>query len=359
MRQIAKIVLINVAMLLILIFLIEGFSSFYYSGLRIYSKGPIAERKHTEYDEELGWVNLPNIFVENMYGPGVYLEINSQRHRNHNVFSLKVPRQKIRIICSGDSFTLGYGVDNDHTWCQLLTSVHTKLETVNLGQGGYGVDQAFLWYQRNEQKLDHDIQVFAFITDDFKRMKSDSFLGYGKPFLSIRDESLYQMNNPVPKRSYYAPYLTTVLTGMRELRTFRLLRGVVSPSDAQDTSQLDTNSDIHTQDVVSRIFSQLQRQNREKQSILVLVYLPRFDDYMGNAETDSWRDFVRKEADENGYMYVDLVRELQSLPPQSIRSLFDGHYSVEGNEFIANTLFAKLKEMPAVADKLGQQDETK
>ena len=111
---------------------------------------------------------------------------------------------------------------------------------------------------------------------------------------------------------------------------------------------------MHTQDVVSKIFWQLQRQNREKQSILVLVYLPTFNDYMGKSETDYWRDFVRKEADENGYMYVDLVLELQSLPPQSIRSLFDGHYSVEGNEFIANTLFAKLNEISAVSGKLGE-----
>ena len=44
------------------------------------------------------------------------------------------------------------GVGNDDVWCKLLESIDNRIETVNLGQGGYGVDQAYLWYKRNSFK---------------------------------------------------------------------------------------------------------------------------------------------------------------------------------------------------------------
>jgi len=196
------IVLVNIIILCIFLFLFEGFSSYFLTGQKILESNVISERIHTEYDEELGWVNLPNMHVNNMYGPGISLTTNYQRYRNLVDFDMKVPADKVRIICSGDSFTLGYGVDDDNNWCQLLSTISDILETVNMGQGGYGVDQAYLWYERNKTKLEHDVQIFAFITPDFHRMQSDTFFGFGKPYLAMQNEKLIQMNYPVPRRSY-------------------------------------------------------------------------------------------------------------------------------------------------------------
>jgi hypothetical protein len=54
-----------------------------------------------------------------------------------------------------------------------------------MGQGGYGVDQAYLWYKRDGTKIEHNIQLFAFIESDFDRMRSAAFLGYSKPRLTV------------------------------------------------------------------------------------------------------------------------------------------------------------------------------
>ena len=43
---------------------------------------------------------------------------------------------------------------------------NTKPETINMGQVGYGVDQAFLWYRRDADDLDVDVQFLAFIPND-------------------------------------------------------------------------------------------------------------------------------------------------------------------------------------------------
>jgi len=310
--RIAKLILVNSVVILILLFLIEGFSSYLLVGHQILGSKPIAERAHTEYDEELGWVNLPNVFVENMYGPGVYLQTNSQRYRNAIDFNIGVPNGKVRIVCSGDSFTLGYGVDNEHTWCQQLAEMDERLETVNLGQGGYGIDQAYLWYVRNEKKLEHDIQIFAFITDDFVRMKSDTFSGYGKPYLRVQEDALIQENKPVPKRSFQSPWLTTILPKLRGLNSVRLLRIVSRKYSSNEEPPLVTNHSTSTQDVVAKILTELQQTNQEKQSALVLVYLPTRRDYMGNAKTRHWREYIKIEAAKNNYLFIDIVKELLS-----------------------------------------------
>jgi len=174
---------------------------------------------HTRYDQELGWVNKPDMDIPDMYGSGISLKTNSQGFRADHDFDLSVPPGKLRIICSGDSFTLGYGVRNDETWCQLLTALDSRLETVNMGQGGYGVDQAYLWYKRDGLKLQHQIHLLAFITQDFQRMEGSEFLGYGKPVLDIENNSLVVKNVPVPNRAYRLPWLTSNFQNFQHLKT--------------------------------------------------------------------------------------------------------------------------------------------
>ena len=65
-------------------------------------------------------------------------------------------------ISSGDSFTLGYGVNNEETWPTAFSKLDERFETINMGQGGYGVDQSYLWYKRDGLEFDHQIHLFAF-----------------------------------------------------------------------------------------------------------------------------------------------------------------------------------------------------
>lgn len=291
-----------------------------------------------------------------MYGPGIYLTTNSQRYRNVNDFRLAVPDGKFRMICSGDSFTLGYGVNDDQTWCHLLTSMDNRVETVNLGQGGYGVDQAYLWYKRNENKLEHDIHIFAFITQDFSRMESDTFTGYGKPYLLIMDGAIVQQNKPVSKRSYYAPWLTKTLRQLGELKTVRLLDNVAERLGRHNDTSLNANHSNTRQDVVTMIFSELQLINHAKDSSLVLVYLPSPDDYPDNTTTTFWKEFVQAEAQDNGYLFIDVIEELQSVrqSPLEIFSKRHWHYTVEGNKYVANILHDHLNKVFPGSGKIPQ-----
>jgi len=339
--KVAKILLINLVVLVALFALLEGGASLLFIANQI-RRTPSAEASYSRYDETLGWVSRPNGTFPDMYGPGVYLRTNSQSFRNDRDFPRAVPAGKTRIICSGDSFTLGFGVNNDQAWCQRIAALNPQFETVNLGQGGYGFDQAYLWYMRAGAALDHQVHLFAFITDDFKRMQSDQFLGYGKPVLGIRNDSVFVSNWPVPKTWWLTRWRGTHAHAIGNLNIVNLA-GRVFPRPAPSEQEVAAR-DQATQKIVARMFENLRNTNRQKGSRLVLVYLPGPSDYRINETTAAWRAFVQGEASRLGVGYVDMVAELKRLTPDSSVTMFapNLHYTVLGNEFVAAALSREL-----------------
>lgn len=355
----------NLIAVAVIFLLIEGLASFILFFQSVASTPPVAERTHTQYDAELGWVNQPNVDIQNMYGPGLHLTTNAQGFRNDEDFSPTVPAGQLRIICSGDSFTLGYGVDNEHTWCQQLAALDNRLQTVNMGQGGYGVDQAYLWYKRDGTALDHDVHLFTFITNDFERMRSDSFLGYGKPLLGVQDGRLVVGNVPVPERAFYVPWLTQNSESLKKLKTVQLLSRLFQNSAQAETNNELTENNWLLERVNVGILKDLQQLNREQNSILVLVYLPTLSDYQFDpqGDTEQWRQKVRLAAQDLGIPFIDLIEEFRTLPANDVPALFlregevdfpgaAGHYTVSGNEYIAQRLYEELTALPEVAGRL-------
>jgi len=338
-----------VAVLLFL--LIEGLSEFIFVTKYVFWDSlSVAETRHTKYDEELGWVNLPNIYIKDMYGPGKFFRSNSQSFRNDKDFSRSVPYGKVRLICSGDSFTMGYGVDNKNTWCELLGSINGRIESINMGQGGYGVDQAYLWYKRNSAQFDHDVHIFALISGDLGRMASDTFLGYGKPLLELRNGHLVNIDRPVPKGAYYFQ-LPQVQEAIKNLSSVRLLTSILSRVGAFSAFEReDKKTNQRIQEVALKIFQDLQRINQAKKSTLVLVLLPAEVDYM-TKYSEYWREFLYNETAKNGWLFIDLIEEIRNYPPQEVGTLFKGHYSEKGNAYIAEILYKKLLAIPEISRK--------
>jgi hypothetical protein len=338
--------------------LLEGASSLV---LFIHQIRPGAERIHTEHDSLLGWVNQPNAYIPDLYGPGIYLRTNAQRFRSNHPVAPHVTRGRLRVICSGDSFTLGYGVDNDHTWCERLGALARGMETVNMGQGGYGIDQAYLWFKRDGATLDHDLHLFAFIKDDFARMQGRTFNGYGKPVLAIRNGALTTENVPVPYRPFYAPWLARSAEALGELRASDLIRrirkrlGPVQPADS-------SASDSLTWQIAAKVFADLASVNRARQAVLVLVFLPTQGD-RGNTATVEWRRRVQELSEREHIAFVDLVDDFEQIPADSMIRLFiqpgeiefvgaAGHYSSLGNQWVAARLYQQLLTLPEVARRL-------
>ena len=358
-----KIVLAAVAFI-ITFALVEGLASEALLGYQLFlkPKPPLAERLHTRYDAELGWVAVPNLYIPDMYGPGVYFRSNSQGFRNDRTIEGNPPAGTLRAICAGDSFTLGYGVDNDHAWCQLLSKLDRRFETVNMGQGGYGIDQAFLWYRRDGLPIRHQVLIFAFVTADFNRMQRDSFLQYGKPVLAVRDGRLTVENVPVPQNAFRFTWFVSNLPLFQDLRVVKFANGVREQFVAKAPNFKSKPPSEEATGVARAIFAELREITRRSDAVPTLVYLPTQSDYDGNPLTDQWRAIVAAQAAELGVAFLDLVDDFQKMP-RNLGALFippdrlkfgeaTGHYTVKGNEVMAKVLYEKLIALPEVAAKL-------
>lgn len=353
-ERIVRLLAVNVAVAVALFIVVEGLTSaiLFLHGIAFHRSPPLGEASHTRYDPELGWIAMPNVFVRDMYGEGVSLRTNSQGFRNEVEVPVEVPPGKVRVLCSGDSFTLGYGVDDDHAWCRRLTALDDRVETVNLGQAGYGIDQSYLWYLRAGAGLKHDLHVFAFITEDFRRMQSRDFLGFGKPVIALRDDKLFVENVPVPRRPFYAAWLADRLRYVHWLRSMQLVRAALRKPGGRLTTEA-ARKDAETREVTYRIFEELAGLNAAQGSRLVLVYLPVEGDYTGE-DSDAWRAYLGAESRRRGWLFIDLVEAFRRLPPTEVRELFipegalpylysAGHYTGKANEFVATQLSMELR----------------
>lgn len=309
-----------------------------------YYYGLAPERRHAQYDEELGWVSIPNLYLPDLYGKGRYLRTDARGFRSDHEVQDDVPEGKLRVVCSGDSFTFGQGVANDRTWCHQLSTVDERLEAVNMGQRGYGVDQAYLWYMRDGRPLDHHIHVFAFIGADFSRMRERSRKGYGKPVLRLRNGELQVANVPVPPVQRREPgVFERVGSVARNLRSVQLAQKLV----AKTRSVLEGD----TRAVALKVFETLGQVNDEKGSVLILLYLPVQRELSGTESR--WRLWLHEVAGDAGFRFIDLTPEMRGVAPEIAETFFigrsesedaddAGHYSNDGHEWVAEVLYGRL-----------------
>jgi hypothetical protein len=307
---------------------------------------PVAERSHTEYDPLLGWVNRASVRAADLYGPGRSLRTNAQRFRADRDYPAAAPAGKVRVVCSGDSFTLGYGVGDADPWCRRLEQLDPRIETVNMGQGGYGIDQAYLWYLRDGAALEQQVHLFCFTAPDFARMEQSTFLGYGKPVLRLRGETLEVGNTPVPRRGFWVPWLTENLAAFQELRAARLLRGLFGGREAPGGDAVAGTPGF---ELALAVFEKLRALHRARGSELLLVYLPSTWDDPAPAHVVELRERLARELGARGFAFVDLADALYRLPPELRSDLyfprdtpFQGHYTPKGNDVVARLLLRDL-----------------
>lgn len=349
--SISAVICVNVTLIVVLLCLVEGLSGFTVVAYRALISPPLAERRHTEHDPLLGWVHQPGITIPNMYGEGRTLTINAQRLRALHDFTVQPPAGLTRAVCSGDSFTLGNGVGDNDTWCAILQQLEPRLETVNMGQGGYGMDQIDLWYRRDGARLAHDIHLFAFVTEDIVRMTLDDFLGYPKPRLALQNDELVTLNVPLPSPNPLRTFYNLNLRRLDTLATMRVARRLLGSPAAQDGEAAATQLRAVLAAMVRRLAG-----DGGDSPLRVLVHLPMLSDYTGTG-SNPWSAFLAEEARSNGLPFINLIDAQRSLPPHEVEDLYigaedtehidtPGHLNERGNRVMATLLLERLRALP-------------
>jgi hypothetical protein len=288
-----------------------------------------------------------------MFGPQRGLRTNSQGFRSDHDFAPSVKPGTRRVVCSGDSFTFGYGVADESAWCNRLGTA--QVEAANLGQSGYGIDQAFLAYQRDGLALEHQLHIFAFIRDDFRRMTTTDFHEYGKPVLTLKEGKLVAGNVPVPRGSYYFPALTRDLSVLKASRTWQLLSGLLP----QPPPSLPATG---VEELAFKAFEEIRGMDAAKGVKTAFLFLPMQTDYR-NESSKAWRQKLREGMQARGLPYWDATDRFDGVPKEEIASFFiqpdslpmlgaAGHFTDKGNAlvslFVRDEVFPDLSSILAV-----------
>lgn len=302
---------------------------------RCYGRLQEWERLH-EYHPELGWSNLKNHRVPHRYGENNHATHNSQGFRGKADYSRDIPSDRYRIISLGDSFTYGVDVDDRDTFPAQLEVACPAIQSVNMGVAGYGIDQVYLWYMSEGVRLDTDLLLFAFIEDDFSRMKMNAFLTKNpKPQLVLQGDTLKPVNIPVPTWGDAGstgwleefPNRTALVQILRKVYNTYIERYDVFP-------------------VAERVFEVMNDCSQQRNQKFVLVYLPSKKDFANDQETDVARE-VQRIAERKQIAFLNLMGAFKSLPPEELARLFvpDGrHYSKHGNRFVAEKLLENIRQ---------------
>ena len=302
----------------------------------------VLEMLHCRHDPDLGWSNKPLVRVKDLYGEGRTLTTNSLGLRSKEEYEVAVPEGRYRVICAGDSFTLGYGVDDDATYEAELEAADPRLQVVNMGQGGYGVDQAYLWYKRDGAQLEHDLLLFACIAPDFERMLDVRFNDeLGKPILRAPTGVLAVENVPVPEPPERGEKGgASVKDVLQRLKLGDLLRRFTRKPLEERLPPSGTP--LAYRGIAELMLADLARLTEERGSALVLLQLPLRDRVSGRpAEVSAW---LRGYSDAHGVPFIDLTPAFDALPAGEVELYYqpDGHLNALGNRLVARLLLERL-----------------
>src|SRR5262249_48599951 len=156
-------------------------------------------------------------------------------------------------------------------------------------------DQIYLLSKRESGRIPHDVQIFAFISEDFRRMETDHFNGVWKPVLSVRDGDLMEQNVPVPRhflRSKLADWRAIYGDMIQSLRTVQLLNRILKHLNSATSASPTVEVQQHWDNVVLAIVDSLKTLNESNHSTLVLVFLPTEDDHCMPQDLEPWRSLV-------------------------------------------------------------------
>ena len=165
----------------------------------------IPEQSWIEYHPTLGWFHQKNKQSSlSKNGQQTYISTNHLGMRSARGYSLEKPDGIFRVYALGDSFTFGFGVEDNQTFPAVMEKTDSRLEVFNLGVPGYGVDQISLLLNEFGFKYNPDFIFIVLYPEDFWRaLRAFNDGGYGKPYYTLDRDGLKLRHVPVPKEKKF------------------------------------------------------------------------------------------------------------------------------------------------------------
>ena len=272
----------------------------------------------------------------------------------------EVPIQH-RIAIVGDSFTFGLEVPYENTWGhQLEIALGPEWQVLNFGVDGYGVDQAFLRYQRDILAWRPDIVILGVIEDDFRRtmgvygfLTSPGGLPFPKPRFVVRDYVLTLLNFPLPRPEFIftRPFITE-LPFIEYDRSFQsaewewhsylnayAVRFLLSRFPRWPVLRPNIDDEA-MKSVNGAIFHAFLGLSRAQGSIPIIVYFPARLDFASPQQ--GWTRVAREVFQTYGIPLLDMTNCVSQISPAERFAIL--HYSSVTNAAVAKCLRDAIEE---------------
>lgn len=153
-------------------------------GLRLLGLGP--QTRINRFDAELGWSKTPNSSARRATKEfDVEYAINGLGLRDDPMQDPGKAAGTFRVLFLGDSFVLGYTVNRDDLFVDVLETwwkaEGRPVDCVNAGTEGWSTDQEVLWYQKYGRDFTPDVVVLCPYENDLYWNGQTSYLRFPKP----------------------------------------------------------------------------------------------------------------------------------------------------------------------------------
>ena len=337
-------------------------------------------------DSELGWTYRPGQISADDH-------ITEQGLRGNRLYSDRAHSGVLRVAAYGDSFTYGSEVSNEHAWTYVLEQVSSDIEVLNYGVPGFGTDQAYLRYLREQNSLSPSAVLICFAPVDlgrsvnvYRRFISTRELPLSKPrYMLDGNGELQLLPSPLSNAADYRDLVDNpaLITEFGEYDYW--YSALVYENPLYDWSA--------TVRLLSNIWLQLDRKlisdnrllhgdqfNRESEAFVVQTAILRqfYDDVIDSGQKPiillfpGLSDVANSTAGtDNSYaplidylqvenmQYVDAIEPLvRALSNHALQDLFapGGHYSEIGNRMVAHFLADRLADENLVPSKAAPAD---
>jgi hypothetical protein len=164
--------------------------------------------RYFAFSASLGWTIAP-------HGVAPHCTANGQGLRGDRDYSPAPPPGRVRIAAFGGSFVHGDQVANDGTWPALMEALDRRVEVMNYGVPAYGLDQSYLRYLAEGDRLAPRIVLVGITSKDLERVVNvfrpfcnpATVLPLAKPRFILAGGRLVLAPNPIARRDDYRELL--------------------------------------------------------------------------------------------------------------------------------------------------------
>ena len=267
-----------------------------------------------KYDPDLFYTLKPGNSVNSNLEYSNHYQVNSQGTRDDNA-SLEFPG----IIVLGDSHSMGWGVEQDETFANLLER-KTKKKILNTGIVSYGTAREFLMFQKLKTDSCQTI-IWQYCSNDYR--ENYSFLENGNQ-LKISSEREYQFRykRNVLQSNYY-PFKYCFETFAHQIRK------VIKPKK-QEIQPLELPNQV------DNFFSIIKLMQEGFKGEIIIFNLESFD------TTDKYYLAFKKYVEENHLEKIQLI-DFSTILEKEDYFIIDGHINASGHQKVSEAIFRKIQ----------------